>query len=562
MRSFQRRCSEINSRADRRTLEREVLFELSSHRSLLAALTLGVVGYSAGHAALAVAAGGLAASLGNSSVAPPSFARLGNSIASASYVGLVAALVKAASGALVAGSERLLGARVASRFRTLVLCDVLKNGPNLPPQRALAQISVRLREVEAAVSAGALTSAVASAQLVPLAACLVYISPTLSAFALLGVAPFAIAIASLRARARRQSERLQGELEALECGLDEFISHADLFRAYGAGERVVAAVEAAGLRVGSAAARVDVGRALLSGGNEVVAALAVVVGVAVCVHLGLRTAASTLLPFSAVVFMAYRPLRDLGDSRGWLARGNVALAALRASPSSPGEVAPELPASRPPLPSRPPTLELDDVGAADRGPATSLVAASGEIVCLVGPTGAGKTTLFRVLLGLEAARGRISVSGEEITASPSGPATRPFAWVPQEAPLITGSVVDNVLLVGGDARAAEDALRMIGASGLADLPANAVVGPGGRPLSGGERRQVALCRALVSGLPVLLLDEPTEGLDPESAESVCRAIANMRGARTVLVATHRRDVARIADRIVPLGAPERAAAAE
>jgi ABC-type multidrug transport system fused ATPase/permease subunit len=562
MRSFQRRCSEIVERADRRTLEREVLFELSSHRSLLAALTLGVVGYSAGHAALAVAAGGLAASLGNSSVALPSFARLGNSVASASYVGLVAALVKAGSGALVAGSERLLGARVAGRFRTIVLRDVLKNGSNLPPQRALAQIGVRLREVEAAVSAGALTAAVAIAQLVPLAACLVGISPTLSAFALLGVAPFAVAIASLRARARRQSERLQGELEALECGLDEFVSHADLFRAYGAGERVVAAVEAAGLRVGSTAARVDMGRALLSGGNEVAAALAIVVGVAVCAHLGLRTAASTLLPFSAVVFMAYRPLRDLGDSRGWLSRGNVALAALRAPSESYGGSAPELPVPLPFFPSRAPTVELENVGAVDRGPVTSLVAARGEIVCLVGPTGSGKTTLFRVLLGLEPARGRIAVDGEEITASPSGPVTRPFAWVPQEAPLVTGSVVDNILLVGGDARTALEALRRLGANGLAELPVNTVVGPGGRPLSGGERRQVSLCRALVSGLPVLLLDEPTEGLDPEAARSVCRAIASLRGVRTVLVATHRTDVAHIADRVVSLGTVERAAAAE
>jgi ABC-type multidrug transport system fused ATPase/permease subunit len=559
MRSFQRRCSEIGVRADGRTLEREVLFELFSHRSLLAALTLGVVGYSAGHAALAVAAGSLAASLGNSSVVVPSFARLETSIASASYVGLVAALVKAASGALVAGSERLLGARVAARFRTVVLRDVLRNGPILPTQQALAQISVRLREVEAAVSAGALTFARATAQLVPLAACLVGISLTLSLFALVGAAPFAIAIAVFRGRARRQSERLQRALETLECGLDEFVTHADLFRAYGAGERVVAAVEAAGLRVGSTAARVDVGRALLSGGNEVAAAVAVVVGVAICVQFELRATASALLPFSAVMFMAYRPLRDLGDARGWLARGNVALAALGA-PAFGEPVA--LPAAFREPSSAPPTLELHEFGARDRGPATSLVAGSGEIVCLVGPTGVGKTTLFRALLGLEPARGKVLVEAEDVASAPSGPTSRPFAWVPQEAPLITGSVVENVLLVGGDARAAEEALRLVGATRLAELPADTVVGPGGRPLSGGERRQVALCRALVSGLPILLLDEPTEGLDPDAAESMCRTIENLRGARTVLVATHRPDVAAVADRVVRLGVLEPAAAAE
>ncbi len=559
MSSFQPRCSENHEREAPRTLEREVLFELFSHRPLLAVLTLGVVGYSVGHAALALAAGSLAASLGNTSVALPSFAWLGNSIAAASYVGLVAALVKAASGAFVAGSERLLGARVAARLRTTLLGGLLRNGPNLPAPSALAQLSVRLREVESAVSAGVLTSMRAASQLVPLAACLVVISPLLTAFAVLGVTPFAIAVSSLRGRARRQSETLQSELEALECGLDELVSHADLFRAYGAGERVIRAVERAGMRAGASACRADVGRALLSGGNEVMAALAIVVGVAVCAQLGLTSSASALLPFSAVVFMAYRPLRDLGDARAWLARGNVALEAVRpaSSGTAPGDVA--APRARSP---RAPLLELIDVGATSRGPTTRLVAGPGEIVCVVGPTGAGKTTLFRVLLGFEPGRGAVVLDGAELGASPAGPAYRPFAWVPQEAPLVTGSVTENILLVGGDEDEARAALRLIGADALADLPADTVVGPGGRPLSGGERRQVALCRALVSGLPVLLLDEPTEGLDAAAAASVCRAIANLRGARTVLVATHREDVARIADRVVRLGATESAAAAE
>ncbi|HEX4340201.1 MAG TPA: ABC transporter ATP-binding protein [Polyangiaceae bacterium] len=513
-------------------------------------MTLGVAGYSAGHAALAVAAGSLAAALGKSWVALPSFVRLGNSIAAASYVGLVAALVKAASGALMAGSERLLGARVAARFRTGLLRRLLRNGPNLPAPRALAQLSVRLREIEASVSAGVLTGTRAAVQLVPLAACLVAISPSLTAFALLAVTPFAVAVAALRGRARRQSEALQHELEVLECGLDELVSHADLFRAYGAGERVVRAVENAGIRAGTSAARVDVGRALLSGGNEVMAALAIVVGVAVCTHLGLLDTAAALLPFSAIVFMAYRPLRDLGDARAWVMRGNVALAALR-PPGATEEFVDDSPA---PAPGPAPRLELFDVGAADRGPTTRLTADSGEIVCVVGPTGIGKTTLFRVLLGFEKGRGRITLDGADLSRVPSGPTSRPFAWVPQDAPLVTGSVKDNVLLVGGDERDVDAALELIGAEALSALPKDAVIGPGGRPLSGGQRRQVALCRALVSGLPVLLLDEPTEGLDAAAAASVCQAIANLRGTRTVLVATHREDVVRIADRVVHIGA--------
>src|SRR5882724_8640919 len=104
MRSFQPRCTEFRASERRATLEREVLFDLLSQRALLAALTLGVVGYSVSHAALAVAAGSVAASLSgaplaSSLVALPSYFQLEKSTAAATYVGLVAALVKAGTGA-------------------------------------------------------------------------------------------------------------------------------------------------------------------------------------------------------------------------------------------------------------------------------------------------------------------------------------------------------------------------------------------------------------------------------------------------------------------------------
>ncbi len=301
-------------------------------------------------------------------------------------------------------------------------------------------------------------------------------------------------------------------------------------------------------------------RAGLSGGNEAMAALAIVLAVAAAGRLGILAHAGVLLPFSAVFFMGYRPLRDLGDARGWLARGAVALGALRLSTERNAGVALE---SRPTVPfARPPVLELCALGAQGRGPSTSLCAVPGEIVCVVGPTGSGKTTLLRVLLGLDRARGRVLLDGVDIAGAKAGPAFRPFAWVPQEAPLVTGSVVENVLLVGGDPAEARRALLLIGAAELAELPMSELVGPGGRPLSGGERRQIALCRALLSGLPILLLDEPTEGLDGAASAAVCEAIRRLRGERTVLVATHRRDVVAIADRVVHIGAEAAGLAAE
>jgi ABC-type multidrug transport system fused ATPase/permease subunit len=553
-----------NARIRRRTLEHEVLFELNAHRTLLAGLTLGVAGSAFGHAAMALAAGALAASLSGaprsaSLAAVPKLDWVESSVVAASYVGLVAALVKAGSGVLAARNERLLATQLTSRLRLSLLRRLLHQGPALPAPRALAQLAVRLREVERAVSEGVLTGARALVQLVPLAACLFVLSPRLALFAALGVTPFAVLAARLRGRARRQSERLHTELEGLECGLDELVTHADLFRAYGAGQRIIGVVETSGARAGSAAAQLEMARSALSGANEIAAALAIVLAVGISERLGLLAHRAALLPFSAVLFMAYRPLRDLGDARGWLTRGAVAYDAVGLADDGPPLA--EAPV-RPPTRQQAACLELVAAGALERGPRTTFSVRPGEIVCLVGPTGSGKTTLLRTLLGLEPAQGRILVDGVDITRSAVGPRARPLAWVPQEAPLITGTVTENVLLVGGDPEEARRALEQVGAGTLSSLSPGEIVGPGGRPLSGGERRQIALCRALVSGLPILLLDEPTEGLDGAASAAVCRAIARLRGTHTVVVATHREEVARVADRVVHVGQADAIRAAE
>ncbi len=79
-----------------------------------------------------------------------------------------------------------------------------------------------------------------------------------------------------------------------------------------------------------------------------------------------------------------------------------------------------------------------------------------------------------------------------------------------------------------------------------------VVGDGGRPLSAGERRRLALARAFLRDAPLVILDEPTADLDPASAEVVAAAIDRLRAGRTVLVLAHRPELARRADRVVAL----------
>jgi ABC-type transport system involved in cytochrome bd biosynthesis fused ATPase/permease subunit len=307
-------------------------------------------------------------------------------------------------------------------------------------------------------------------------------------------------------------------------------------------------------RATAAGARVDAARAALSGSNEVLGALLVVAVVALAPRYGIVLGDGMLVAFCAVLFMAYRPLRELGDARGACLRGAVALEALERVKREGRQPPPARQSESQPFHLAP--LELAGLGAERGGPRTSARIEPGEVACVVGRTGSGKTTLLRILLGLEPAVGRLRYAGIDISDSPVGPLARPFAWVPQDAPLVTGTLLFNVALLGGSRGAARDALETIGAEGLLERLGDTLIGPGARPLSGGERRQVAIARALCSGLPVLLLDEPSEGLDATARRQVLKALERLRGRRSVIVVTHRRELAACADRIIRLGVEE------
>jgi thiol reductant ABC exporter CydD subunit len=190
----------------------------------------------------------------------------------------------------------------------------------------------------------------------------------------------------------------------------------------------------------------------------------------------------------------------------------------------------------------------------------SLAVGPGEVVAVTGPSGAGKSTLLAVILGLlEPSSGRVSVTGEDgvdvdLATMDPGAWRERVAWVPQAPYLFAGSVADNVRLAAPGASHADvaDALARVG---LADVAPDRVLGERGSGLSSGQRRRVGIARALVRRPPVLLLDEPTAGLDEAAEAMVLRAIRGAAddGAAVLLVA-HRPGAVAEADRTVEVHA--------
>jgi ATP-binding cassette subfamily B protein len=182
----------------------------------------------------------------------------------------------------------------------------------------------------------------------------------------------------------------------------------------------------------------------------------------------------------------------------------------------------------------------------------------GETVCLFGPSGAGKSTVLHLLLRLyDVDAGRVLIDGVDVRACDRYSLRSRMAFVPQEPWLLDATIAENIAF--GSRRATRANVLAAGRAALVDefaldLPDgyDTPVGEGGVRLSGGQRRRVALARAAVSPAPLVLLDEPTASLDPDSAATVVRAIRGSTAARTVLLITHDRDLASIADRMVEL----------
>ena len=189
----------------------------------------------------------------------------------------------------------------------------------------------------------------------------------------------------------------------------------------------------------------------------------------------------------------------------------------------------------------------------------------GQTVALVGESGSGKSTLAALLLRLmDPTEGRIVIGGADIASCEAAEWRRHLAWVPQQPTLLRDTVAENIRL--GAPFASDDNVRaaavQAGAHDFIEaLPHGyeTIVGDGGRPVSTGERRRIALARAFLRDSPLVILDEPTADLDPASAALIAEAVGRLRAGRTVLLIAHRSELVDVADRVVVLDAGKVAA---